>query len=116
MPPSSPHTKARTPPITPHDTFPCQIARRFNAKVHPKRQPFDVASARLQLRKHRDISWNSVALALRRWPYEAVFKLPQHTTIWGNELVCTFRIWAPDDKGGTLNLDDRKYYRVQKGT
>ena len=94
--------------------FPCHTTRRFNPKIHPKRQPFDVASVRLQIRKHRDVSWDSVALALRRLPYETLWKRPLHTTTTGDALVCTFRVWVPDGKGGMLNLDDHKYYRIWK--
>ena len=73
-----------------------------------------MASVRLQIRKHRSLSWTSIALLLKTQPYELLWTNPTHTSTRGNELVCTFRIWSPDGKGGFLNLDNSRYYKVWK--
>lgn len=96
-------------------TSPCLDARPFDSSIHPLRQPFDVASFRMQIRKHRRTKWSTVAYLLHHQEWKKLWKQPHHTSIKGDNLVCTFRfcLRARNQKG-IVNLDTGKAYYVFK--
>ena len=95
--------------------FPCNTTRFFFDKVegkqfHPKVSGCDDFTVRLQIRKHKDVTWEEVAYRLRDAMWLSIFKIEGMSSANQTQLVSTFREkkWGDHEKC----LKSSKSYQV----
>lgn len=101
--------------------FPCNTTRFFFDKVegkqfHPKYSGCDDFTVRLQIKKHKDFTWEEVAYRLRDCRWLEVFKTPGMCSTNGTKLVATFREKKYGDHTKCLQASSsfRKAYKRAK--
>lgn len=91
--------------------------KKFDRKKHPKESEFDAISVHMQIRKNKLVDLDSVCRLFEGTNWRELFTNDRNTSVHGNEIVCTFRVWFSDKKPGikiVWNLSTGRYHKLEK--
>ena len=72
----------------------CASTRCFDPTIHPKKTAYDLFTIRLQVRKHRCMTWPMLAKLFKTADWMGLFLEPRVCSPRGQTLVLSYRIRA----------------------